>query len=324
MPSQEPLDLRLAPGAVAAWGAAAIGLGWSPGRTIASAALLWAVGAFLLGRRRAISSRGALAIVAALLLAGGALVSAGLRAEAVRAGPLRALAAQGASIHVRGQVVSDPIRKEGQFAPYVLVLLTVTSVTARGVVTAVRSPVLVIGDVDWLTASYGEKVDALGHLQPPDGPDLAAVLIAASAPVLTGRPSRVDLVIARVRAGLTEAARPLAAPERALLPALVDGDVSGMPEETRADFKTTGLTHLLAVSGSNLTLVLGFVLFVARWMRVRGYGLAVVWCLAVVFFVLVARPQPSVLRAAAMGVVAMAGHVGGARRLAVCGCCVSP
>ncbi len=323
MPSREPLDLRLVPGALAAWGAAAIGLGWSPGRTIASAALLWAAGAYLLGRRRTISSRAALAIVATLVLAGGALASAGLRAEAVRAGPLQALAAQGASIDVRGQVTSDAIRHEGRFAPYVLVFLTVTSVTARGVVMAVRSPLLVIGDVDWLKVSYGEKVDALGHLQPPDGPDLAAVLIAASAPVVTGGPSQLDGAVARVRAGLTEAARPLATSERALLPALVDGDVSAMPEETTADFKTTGLTHLLAVSGSNLTLVLGFVLFVARRLRVRAYGLAVVGVVAVVFFVLVARPQPSVLRAAAMGVVALAGMSAGSRARGVRVLCVA-
>ena len=36
------------------------------------------------------------------------------------------------------------------------------------------------------------------------------------------------------------------------------------------DFRTTGLTHLLAVSGTNLTLVVGFLLVLARWCGVRG------------------------------------------------------
>src|SRR5699024_8819096 len=47
----------------------------------------------------------------------------------------------------------------------------------------------------------------------------------------------------------------------------------------------------------------------------RGYGLLVVGLVGVVFFVLLARPQPSVLRAAAMGTVGLAGlSAGGPRK----------
>ena len=90
------------------------------------------------------------------------------------------------------------------------------------------------------------------------------------------------------------------------MPALVDGDDVGMPVELQEDFRTAGLTHLLAVSGSNLTLVLGFVMLVARWCGVRGRGYVVVGIASVIFFVLLARPEPSVLRAAAMGSVVLA------------------
>ena len=41
----------------------------------------------------------------------------------------------------------------------------------------------------------------------------------------------------------------------------------GRPPALREDFRTTGLTHLLAVSGTNLTLVVGFLLVLARWVR---------------------------------------------------------
>jgi competence protein ComEC len=312
MGGSEPLDLRLVPLALAAWAGAAVGIGWTPGRAVAAALLLWMAGATVLGRSR-VSGQRWLVVVATLLVTGGALASAGLRADAVRAGPLGALASQRAAVHVSGRVTTDPVRKRGQFGPMVLVSLTVRSVTARGIMTAVRSPVLVIGPPSWLDVAFGAQVEGFGHLQPADGPDLAAVLVASGAPTVTQGPGWVDGGVARVRAGLTEAATPLAPPERALLPALVDGDVSSMPDQTTADFKTTGLTHLLAVSGSNLTLVLGFVLFMARWVRIRGYGIAVVGMVAVVFFVLLARPQPSVLRAAAMGVVAMAGLSTGSR-----------
>lgn len=321
--AREPLDLRLLPGGAAAWSAAALGLGWAPGRAVGAAIFLWMAGALLVWRRSTLSSPCRLALVATLVVAGGAFGAAGLRANAVQAGPLRALANEGSTVHVSGRVAGDPIRKQGSFAPFVLVNLTVDHVTARGVTTTVRSPVLVIGEVSWLGVSYGERIDAFGHLQEPDGPDLSAVLIASGQPTVTARAGWVTGRVAQVRGGLAEAASPLPPPQRALLPALVDGDVSAMPEQTTAAFKTTGLTHLLAVSGSNLTLVLSFVLFVARWLRVRGYALAVVGAVAVVLFVLLARPQPSVLRAAAMGMVALAGLSSGSRTRGVRVLCVA-
>jgi competence protein ComEC len=94
---------------------------------------------------------------------------------------------------------------------------------------------------------------------------------------------------------------------RVLVPALVDGDDAGLDPALVDDFRATGLTHLLAVSGTNLTLVVGFLLMVARRLRVRGRWLHVVAALGIAGFVLLARAEPSVLRAAAMGTVALIG-----------------
>ena len=91
------------------------------------------------------------------------------------------------------------------------------------------------------------------------------------------------------------------------MPALVDGDDGGMPDQLSDDFRTSGLTHLLAVSGTNLTLVVGSLLILARWAGVRARGLVLVGPLGVVGFVLLARTEPSVLRAATMGTVGLIG-----------------
>ncbi len=61
------------------------------------------------------------------------------------------------------------------------------------------------------------------------------------------------------------------------------------------------------MSGTNLTLVVGSMLLLARWAGVRARGLAVVGALGVVGFVLLARTEPSVVRAAAMGAVGLIG-----------------
>ena len=97
------------------------------------------------------------------------------------------------------------------------------------------------------------------------------------------------------------------------MPALVLGDTAGLDEDLTRDFQATGLTHLTAVSGANLTLLLAFLLTVARWVGVRGWWLRGVGLAGVLVFVALCRTEPSVLRAAAMGLVALAALGSGCR-----------
>ena len=65
-----------------------------------------------------------------------------------------------------------------------------------------------------------------------------------------------------------------------------------MSAQVVEDFRTCGLTHLAAVSGTNLTLVVGFLLVLARWVGVRARGLVLVGALrGASGFVLLARPS---------------------------------
>jgi competence protein ComEC len=79
----------------------------------------------------------------------------------------------------------------------------------------------------------------------------------------------------------------------------------GLDPAVAEEFRATGLTHLLAVSGTNLTLLLGALLLTARALGVRGRALLALGLLGVLGFVLLARTEPSVLRAAVMGVVGL-------------------
>ncbi len=342
--TREPLDLRLAPSALGVWVAAAVGLGWTPGHAMVGGALLLACAAAVAwfgGRRdgpaassgpptsdgpagtarRRRPSRSA--VLAVLVAAAAGFAVAGLRTSAIGAGPIHDLAVRQSRVSVEAVLTSDPVSRPSTFAPYTLARVRVITVESHGLVTRVRSPVLVIADDSWLHLRLGEQVHASGHLSPALGSDLAAVLRADPRPQVTRPASWVQRGVGAVRDGLLEAASPLPATERALVPALVDGDDSAMPSDAVQDFKTTGLTHLLAVSGSNLTLVLAFVLVVARYAGVRGRWTSLVGAGAVVFFVLLARPQPSVLRAAAMGVVALAGLSSGARGRGTRALCVA-
>jgi competence protein ComEC len=136
---------------------------------------------------------------------------------------------------------------------------------------------------------------------------VAAILSTHEGPDIRAGPDPWWRASGRMRQALRDSAARLPADRRVLLPALVDGDDAGLDPALVDDFRTTGLTHLLAVSGTNLTLVVGFLLVVARWLGVRGRWLHVVGAAGIAGFVLLARAEPSVLRAAAMGTVTLVG-----------------
>lgn len=298
-------DLRMPVLGTAAWfgGIAADRLahraGWALAGVVATAAWLW-----WRGRRGAASPRRSLAI-AALLMAAAVLCGVQLRHDAVRASPLQAWAADRATADLVATVVSDPRRVEGQWGDRVVVHLRVEEASARGSRLRLGARVVLVGDPTWSRVVLGEAVVAEGRLAPSDDADVAALLTTDRPPTRIRDPDPWWRASGALRTAIRQAVAHRPPAQAGLVPALVDGDDAALPAELEADFRTTGLTHLTAVSGTNLTLVVGALLALARAFGVRGRWLALVGLLGTVGFVLLARTEPSVLRAAAMGVVGL-------------------
>ncbi|MFJ8665376.1 ComEC/Rec2 family competence protein [Streptomyces sp. NPDC093600] len=348
-PSDEgPVDLRLVPPALAAWGAAAIAVG-VPGRWTFTGVLLCVAGAGLLllpvvaraGRGRAWRLR-VTAGAAALLCAGAGAASGGLHAADLGRGPVPGLAAKYARASAEVTVTSDPRltrpRIRGDHAAPVSVVLhgEVTRVEATdGSAHRTRTPVLVIvpaggSQARWLGLLPSTRLWVDGRLAPTtrQGDPFAAVLRVDRElpPRITGPPSALQRTAGDLRAGLRRATEDLGPDARALLPGLVVGDTSRIDPELSDAFRATDLTHLLAVSGSNLTIVL--LLLVGRpgnALRAERGGLAprlgiplrstaLIGGGLTLAFVIVCRPDPSVLRAAACGLVALLAIGTGRRR----------
>ena len=100
-----------------------------------------------------------------------------------------------------------------------------------------------------------------------------------------------------------------------MLPALVLGDTSALSADTTAEFRTSGLTHLTAVSGANVTIVCGAVLLVSGIGRSSNCGR--VRRRRLVAFVIVVQPSASVLRAAVMAAITLLAVVTHRRRQAI-------
>jgi competence protein ComEC len=313
--ARRPADLRAPALAVAAWagGVAPLVLG---GAGAVVAAVVTVAALLVLARRAGRPGAVGLAVAAALVC-GGVLVSALVRTESVTGGPVAALAADGAAVQVVGVVVSDPRPVDGPRGDQVVLRLQVREVVGRGWRHRVRTPVLVIGDPAWARPELGATVRTTGRLVAADDDELAGLLTSPSAPVGVRDPDLWWRGAGAVRSSIRDAVEHRPLEQRALVPALVAGDDAALPADLEADFRTTGLTHLLAVSGTNLTLVVGFLLVLARWCRVRGRWLVVVACLGIVGFVLLARTEPSVVRAAAMGTVGLVAMSTNGRQRAV-------
>lgn len=94
---------------------------------------------------------------------------------------------------------------------------------------------------------------------------------------------------------------------------LTIGDDARLPERLRDDMRTTGLTHLTAVSGANVAIVLGAGILILRAARASRRAIVFSGLAVISMFVLVARWEPSVLRAGLMAALALAAYLVGRR-----------
>jgi competence protein ComEC len=310
-------DLRLLGPALAGWvGVAAmlsVDLRWLA--VIAVGLLLATVGLLAAGRGCHQRGRPGRGLTSVLALAGAAvalvLMAVFFHRELRSVGTISTLAQDGASVSLRASVASDPILLPAngtRRTPLALVRLQVHEVVGRGARSAVGTPVLAFADVSWMRLRWGEQVQVRGRLAPARrGDDVVATLSGKGTPAVRSPPGAVRRAAGSLRSGLQRASQGAPGPGAGLLPGLVVGDTSRLDPAVQEDMRAAGLTHLVAVSGSNVAIVCGATLLLAGRCGLRRRWRAPLAALALVAFVVVARPEPSVLRAAVMGGVGLVG-----------------
>ena len=110
----------------------------------------------------------------------------------------------------------------------------------------------------------------------------------------------------------------VAEPQAAFGQALLLGIREDLPDELVDRFRDTGTSHLLAISGLHVGVVLGISLMASAWALGRRRQLYLVVPLAVIWvYALLAGLPPSAARAALMGTVFLAAHAVGRPRSAL-------
>src|SRR6266566_2869834 len=197
--------------------------------------------------------------------------------------------------------------------------------------TGATSPFQVKGDMYAVVARYpefgvGEVLSLSGHLTPPpklSGFDYAAYLARQgvfsymSFPKIStlGRSSDTGLVsyIADQRSAARRILQSVVAePEASIAVGVVTGDRTSMSDQIKANFRRSGTTHILAISGENIALLVGTVwLFYGggKVKRRMPVWLALLVILLVIAYTIFTGASPSVVRAAFMGTLLLLGPV---------------
>ncbi|MFC7405957.1 ComEC/Rec2 family competence protein [Georgenia alba] len=321
-PPPVPVDARLVPAALLAWVAAFGAVAAAPATSLAAAGVgvtlaLAALGMLVAERRRPFRARhravsrtppaGALLLSALVVTA--VLLSAAAQVHGRATGLLAELSELGASAVVTGRVAAEPravAAREWETAGRYRVVLTVSEAAGRGRTGTVRAPVVVLGPAAWGEVVLGDQVRVRGApVATEPGDDAAALVFTEDAPERLDDPPWHLRPVVTLRAALRGVTAGLPPQGRGLVPGIAIGDDRELPASLAEDMRATSLTHLTAVSGAHVAILLGAVLAVCVWLPRRARVAAGV--VALVGFVALVRPEPSVVRSAAMGAVVLAG-----------------
>jgi competence protein ComEC len=276
-------------------------LGPGPAVLLLVSGLLGAIAALFLPKRPA---RLALAVAAVAMLATASMQRA---LDGQAHSPLTAPRDARAAATITATLTDDP--DGGQFNASVL-----ARVTRIGGRSAGARTVLVTAGGDTAgklrLLESGDEVEVSGWLQPLSGFDerlrwrhavasFDAVELRAFEPARSPLHRTANLLRARVLAG----GRHLGPTERALMAGFLLGDTRELPRDVEEQFRASGLTHLLAVSGANVAFVLALARPVLRRLPLRAQLVAGLTLLVV--FGTMTRWEPSVLRACAMAACSM-------------------
>jgi len=269
----------------------------------------------------AVLAMGALTVLGTLFLPRGTLrlalaaVAVGLAATALmqRAldgqthSPLAAPTRARANATMTATLAADP----GGELYHAEVLVRVARIDGRG---AGHRTVLVTAGGDAAARlrllEAGDEVEASGWFRPLTGyarrlrwrhavASFDAVELRWFAPASSPLARAANALRARVLAG----GRHLPATERALVAGFLLGDTRELGRAVEEQFRASGLTHLLAVSGANVAFVLALTRPLVRGLGLRAQLLAGLTVL--VLFGTMTRWEPSVLRACVMAACSM-------------------
>ncbi|MFP5225332.1 MAG: ComEC/Rec2 family competence protein [Actinomycetota bacterium] len=311
-------------GLTAAWYVFAVGLGISGlfavvGRVLVATVLAVAMLAVSLRANRM------LAVLAVGIMVGAAL--SGMRLSGLDQGLTAQLAQRAALVDLVGEVILPPQEREDEtrlrFAVVQVSSDGTTYRTSERILVQVRggypaglgSRLLLEGVV--LRPAISDSSFGARRWQAIHRISARTMIGADQIRGLGGSRNPLRRLAAITRANASELAERLPTPAGGLLLGMTIGDTSLLPAGVQEDMRIAGLTHLVAVSGSNIALVLAALALILRGLRITGWPRYAVLLCAIAFMAVVTAFEPSVIRASIMAAFVIVGIMFGARTDAI-------
>ncbi|MDH6181164.1 competence protein ComEC [Microbacteriaceae bacterium SG_E_30_P1] len=289
----KPIDLRLAIPAAVGWACAIVLVGL-PELAWISAPALWALAGLLV----AASFRWRVIAVVALAVLAAAVCSTAIAVQHPERQPSELVKAAGESLHIDLRVEATEV-----------VVPSARAWEGRLIeadALAYSVPVIVFGATPSERTDIGTVVSLGGTLELAEpGDDRAFVVFPVGPAVIETQPSAAIAWANGLRDRFLAVAVSLPGPGGELLPGLAIGDTTAVSTTLDDSMVTSSLSHLTAVSGANCAVVIGLIMLVGGALglpRAARIGLSLA---ALVGFVILVTPQPSVLRAATMAAIVL-------------------
>jgi len=231
--------------------------------------------------------------------------------------------ARGEYVTVRGTIVAEPDKRPMK-TKYTIAVRELT--TASGSRTGITGNILATDHRQWPEYQYGDSVEVRGILEKPTEIEtfhydrylsrygIYAVMYRASlqplAPTLYSpfptpnpNPTPHRLLFSIKSRFEAQINRLYAEPHASFMAGLLTGSRRGIPEKLMEHFNTTGLTHIIAISGYNITIVITVISGMLFWLPLKWRFIPAVG--AIIAFTAFVGASAAVVRAAIMGILGL-------------------
>lgn len=260
---------------------------WIP---LLAGAVIFTIG-FAAGEAR----RALAALVGGALIAGG--VSLWIQTEVTKPAWLVEAAAEETRAQLELEILSRPkvIFQNFDRTPVYGVAVFLVSINQQSA--AGRG--YLIFDGQELVRGVTVRLDAM--LEPAGRNSRDAFLVKSNSEiVIVSDPSTSQGFLNQLRAQYVASIAGVTPDAKILVAGLAIGEIAELSKELEEKMRIVSLTHLVAVSGSNCAIVVGMVYLIAVGLRFGRTGRTVISLTALLLYVLLIGPDPSVLRAGVM------------------------
>ncbi|MCK5019031.1 MAG: ComEC family competence protein [Candidatus Peribacteraceae bacterium] len=217
-------------------------------------------------------------------------------------------------VGIEGRIISEPDKRPMQ-TKYTIEVNKIKTTSGK-IIENINGRVLVSDHSGYPEYKYGDEIQITGILEKPgiiekfnyanylSREEIYSVIYYANSKIIkTGKPSikrwlysvknRFELQINKI----------YSEPHASFMAGLLTGSRKGIPDHLMESFNTTGLTHIIAISGYNITIVITIIGSLLFWIPLKLRFFPEV--LAIIAFTVFVGASAAVVRAAIMGILGL-------------------